>query len=118
MESDGLAAVFAVLATEARVRIIQLLKGGSLCVNALARSLQISPAAVSQHLRIMRSAGVVNAEKHGYYVHYRLNEELLALWRKETGQLLDPAFGVGDIKEMERICAAIKKIIAAGKPKT
>ena len=118
MEPDRLAQVFAVLATDARVRITRLLKEGPLCVNALARRLQITPAAVSQHLRVLRSAGVVTAEKHGYYVHYQLNEETLALWRKETCRLLDPAFGVGEIKERGKICAAIKKKNAVRSRKT
>ncbi|MCF8108925.1 MAG: ArsR family transcriptional regulator, partial [Desulfohalobiaceae bacterium] len=42
--------------------MIELLKERSLCVNALARDLMITPAAVSQHLRILRDADLVIAE--------------------------------------------------------
>ena len=45
-----------VLSVETRVRIVQLLKGRALCVNALASRLDVTPGAVSQHLRIMRDA--------------------------------------------------------------
>lgn len=57
---------------------MHLLKRRSLCVNALASQLGITPAAVSQHLRILRDADIVKAQKQGFYVHYRLNESNLA----------------------------------------
>lgn len=62
-----------------------------MCVNALAARLKVTQAAVSQHLRIMRDAGLVIDEKHGYFVHYRLNEQTLAVWREEIENLLAPA---------------------------
>lgn len=82
-----------VLSVETRIRILQLLKGRSLCVNALASRLNVTPGAVSQHLRIMRDAGLVIDEKRGYFVHYRLNEKTLATWREEINRLLDPTQG-------------------------
>ena len=78
------------LSAPPRVRIVQLLKGRALCVNALTRRLEITQAAVSQHLRILRDAGLVVDEKRGCFVHYRLNEEALAGWREHVGKLLDP----------------------------
>lgn len=79
-DPDKLARIFKVLSVNTRVRIIDLLKGRSLCVNALAWALQISPAAVSQHLRILRDADLVTAVKRGYFVHYAVNEATLAAW--------------------------------------
>lgn len=84
-----LAKVFKALSVETRVRIVQLLKERALCVNALARRLGVTPAAVSQHLRILRDVGAVTAEKRGYYVHYRVNEKTLAAWRRLSERLLD-----------------------------
>lgn len=85
---EKLARIFNVLSVETRVRIIDLLKRRSLCVNALARVLEITPAAVSQHLRILRNAHVVTAEKRGYFVHYKINEETLTKWREAAEVLL------------------------------
>jgi DNA-binding transcriptional ArsR family regulator len=85
-----LARILKVLSVPARVRIVQLLKGRALCVNALTARLDITQGAVSQHLRIMRDAGLVVDEKRGYFVHYRLNEEALAGWQEHIGNLLDP----------------------------
>ncbi len=79
-----------VLSVESRVAILRLLKGRTLCVNALSARLDVTQGAVSQHLRIMRDAGLVIDEKRGYHVHYRLNEETLAAWREEIDKLLNP----------------------------
>jgi len=80
--------MFRVLSVDTRVRIIQLLKRSSLCVNALARHLGITPAAVSQHLRILREAGLVKPDKKGYFVHYAVNLPKLAEWGAIAGNLL------------------------------
>ncbi|MDZ7831867.1 MAG: metalloregulator ArsR/SmtB family transcription factor [Desulfobacterales bacterium] len=89
--AENTARIFKVLSVDTRVRMIELLKNRTLCVNAMAKSLNISPAAVSQHLRILRDADIVIAEKRGYFVHYRVNEETLAKWQKTANHLLDPS---------------------------
>ena len=83
------ARIFKVLSVETRVRMIGLLKRRSMCVNALARALEITPAAISQHLRILRDAKVVTADKQGYFVHYRVNRKTLAKWYRTTKSLLE-----------------------------
>jgi len=88
-QAERSARIFKVLSVDTRVRIIELLKRRSLCVNALARSLEITSAAVSQHLRILRDADIVMAEKQGYFVHYRVNDKTLAQWGKIARSLLD-----------------------------
>ncbi len=82
------AAIFKILSVESRVMILHMLKKRSFCVNALARRLGISQAAVSQHLRVLRDAGVVEADKRGYFVHYRLNTDTLARWQLVSNSLL------------------------------
>ena len=87
--ANKLAQRLKVLSVGTRVRIVQLLKGRALCVNALADRLNVTQSAVSQHLRVLRQAGLVIDEKRGYYVHYRLNEETFAEWREAIDQILD-----------------------------
>jgi len=87
---DNLARVLKVLAVGTRVRIVQLLRERPLCVNALAARLDVTQGAVSQHLRVMRDAGLVIDERRGYHVHYRLNEDTLARWRTDIDALLAP----------------------------
>ncbi|HDS31121.1 MAG TPA: ArsR family transcriptional regulator [Firmicutes bacterium] len=87
-KSKKLSRIFKVLSVDNRVRMIELLKSRSLCVNALARELNLTPAAVSQHLRVLRDCEIVTAEKKGYYVHYRVNDKVLKNWRKMADELL------------------------------
>ena len=88
--ADELARILKVLAVGTRLSIVQVLKGRVLCVGALASHLDVTQGAVSQHLRVMRDAGLVIDEKRGYYVHYRLNEQTLDRWRKRIDGLLAP----------------------------
>ena len=92
-EPEKLARIFKVLSVNTRVRMVELLRDRSLCVNALARTLDITPAAVSQHLRILRDAHLVTAQKRGYFVHYRINEATLTEWNQMTRSLLEPKEG-------------------------
>lgn len=88
MESREMARVFKILSVDARVRIVTLLKERSMCVNALAKHLGMSPAAVSQHLRVLRDGGVVLDCRNGNFVHCSLNAETLEAWRTMTSGLL------------------------------
>ncbi len=71
-----------IIADETRFKILELLLAKDYCVGALAKQLGISQAAVSQHLQILRKAGIVTGEKRGYYTHYGVNREFL----KNTGE--------------------------------
>jgi DNA-binding transcriptional ArsR family regulator len=89
-QADELVRILKVLAVGTRVRIVQALKGRVLCVGALASQLDVTQGAVSQHLRVMRDAGLVIDEKRGYYVHYRLNQQTLDRWCKQIDEFLAP----------------------------
>jgi ArsR family transcriptional regulator len=58
------------LSDDTRFKLIYLLLTHDLCVGALAHHLGISEAAVSQHLKQLREAGLVKGEKRGYWTHY------------------------------------------------
>ena len=121
-DARELARICKVLSVDTRVRIIQLLKGRALCVGALSARLGVTAGAVSQHLRILRDAGLVTDEKCGYYVHYRLNSKTIAKWKNITERFLES--GTANIKrrqqkisERTKPCAK-KKTAAARSRKT
>jgi ArsR family transcriptional regulator len=62
-DAQKTARMFEALSVETRVRSIELLERRPLCVNALARTLQITSAAVSRHLRVLRDTGLVVPER-------------------------------------------------------
>ena len=98
------AALFAALSAESRIRIVQLLSKDMLCVGALSRSTDISAGAVSQHLRILRSAGLVQSERRGYFIHYRLAPDAVGKLRAALIAVMNP-------KKEARACAAKAKCI-------
>ena len=57
-----------------RLRIIELLSGGELCVKSLEETLEISQSSVSQHLSRLRYAGLIESERKGHLVCYRLKK--------------------------------------------
>ena len=108
-EADKLARWLKVLSVGTRLKIIQLLNGRALCVNALAHRLDITQSAVSQHLRILREAGLVIDEKRGYYVHYRLNEETFSKWKEAINHVLEVKSDSCPGKKGNQKCAATKR---------
>jgi DNA-binding transcriptional ArsR family regulator len=68
------AEVLKTLANPKRLEIIHLLAEGPHEVSRLAEELGISQPNVSQHLALMRSAGLVEAERDGREVRYRLSD--------------------------------------------
>ena len=74
---------FKVFSVDTRIKIIELLKSGPLAVNSLVEALGISQSAVSQHLRILKQAGMVADERKGYHIYYSLNEDKLDDCQKE-----------------------------------
>ena len=61
-----------------RFRILKLIQQRGYCVAALAHASGMSESSVSQHLKILREAGLVTGEKRGFYTHYSLNREAMA----------------------------------------
>lgn len=74
---DNFLIVIKSLADDTRLKIITLLLKHDFCVRALANKLNISEAAVSQHLQILKKAGLVKGEKRGYYTHYLVQREVI-----------------------------------------
>lgn len=65
------------IADESRMKILKLLLEHSYCVGALANKLVLTEATVSQHLKVLREAGLIVGEKHGYFMHYTVKREVL-----------------------------------------
>jgi len=70
--------VFKVLANQKRLEIIQLLASGELCVGDMIDMLGIAQANLSQHLALMRRAGLLKITKRGTKVYYRLADSTIA----------------------------------------
>jgi rhodanese-related sulfurtransferase/biotin operon repressor len=79
---DEFARVGRALASGRRAEVIDLLANGERSVESLADELGLSVANVSQHLQILRRAGLVATRRDGTFIYYRLAApEVLTFWR-------------------------------------
>jgi len=70
--------VFKALGQSTRLKIIFLLNEQELCVCELEHILGLSQSAVSQHMRILKGADLVNEERKGQWIFYSLNKAALS----------------------------------------
>ncbi|MFV8749810.1 ArsR/SmtB family transcription factor [Nannocystaceae bacterium ST9] len=76
---EQLARVGKALAAPKRLELLDLLAQGPRTVDALARQVDLPIANASAHLKVLRGARLVETEKRGLYVEYRLADEQVAL---------------------------------------
>ena len=67
MKLDGM---LKALGEPMRLKIYQALLERKHCVRSLSRKFGVSESAISQHLKVMKDAGLVCGEKYGYHTHY------------------------------------------------
>ncbi len=80
------ALLFGALADPTRLKLLNILchqhEPDALCVNALVDLLEISQPAISQHLKVLKSVGLVWGERRGYHVHYAVIPEALKRYQR------------------------------------
>jgi len=97
------------LAHPARLRILQVLAHGEACVCHLTTVLQKRQPYVSQHLMILREAGLVTDRRDGLMVYYRLAH-------KETQEILDTLRQVVEATHPEASPTPVPEIPVPGCP--
>lgn len=106
------AEIFKVLSVDTRVKIIELLKAqGPLGVKDISASLGLTPPAISQHLKILKHAGLVRSERKGYWIPYSINAEAMESCREILNEVCTCGCqGTGQFKEMELRKASLKAL--------
>ena len=80
--------LFKVLADEQRREILVMLKNGRLSAGEIAEALNITPAALSYHLKQLKGADLVMEYKHKNFIYYEINATVfqeLILWIQQFG---------------------------------
>ena len=90
---------FKALGDENRFKIFLLLSEKQICVKGLAKALGISESAVSQHLKILRNAGLIKGEKVGYFVHYTVQKNVLLELQGIIGELAKDTINLEETKQ-------------------
>ncbi|MFG2514625.1 ArsR/SmtB family transcription factor [Streptomyces sp. NPDC048584] len=90
-----------VLADPLRLRIVTLLAKETLCTTHLVEETGARQTNLSNHLRVLREAGVVETEPCGRYTYYRLRPDVIA---SLAGQFADLADSARNAVENKRAC--------------
>jgi ArsR family transcriptional regulator len=97
--TDEQAAIFGALADPTRLKLLKLLCNqqdpDALCVNALTGLLGITQPAVSQHLKVLKSIGLVTGQRRGYHIHYSVSQERIEQCRELVTEALSLGKQVG-----------------------
>jgi DNA-binding transcriptional ArsR family regulator len=101
-----------VLSVDTRVKIIELLKTkGPLGVKDISSDLGLTPPAISQHLKILKQAGLVRSERKGYWIPYSINAEAMESCREMLNEVCTCGCqGTGKFKEKELSKASLKAL--------
>ena len=87
--------VFKALASEHRREILRILSEATpdpgktccaadeMCSCKLSKRLGLSPSTISHHMSVLRSAGLVDGRKDGYWTYYTLRRDALAIAERE-----------------------------------
>ncbi len=83
-----------VLANPKRIRIIHVLKDGDKSVTEICKALGISQSNTSQHLRLMKSKGVLKSRRDGREIFYSIAVPELSLACEFVGRALEKIVGI------------------------
>ena len=87
---QALADTFRILGDPTRVRIVDALSTGELCVCDIAEHVGMSESAVSHQLRLMRAQRIVRGRREGRCVYYTLDDQhILSLFQQGLRHVLE-----------------------------
>jgi ArsR family transcriptional regulator, arsenate/arsenite/antimonite-responsive transcriptional repressor len=103
--------MFRAFSDRTRLRVLELLRQGELCVGDLVQILRVPQPTASRHLSYLRRAGLVVARKHGLWMFYALAPARNAFHRK----LLDCLVACfHDVPEIATDAARARKLRKSG----
>jgi DNA-binding transcriptional ArsR family regulator len=95
--------MFKALSVETRVKIIEILKNrGPMGAKKIAQIIGITPAAISQHLRMLKHVGLVRSQRNGYWIPYKIDERAMEDCRSRMNQVCSFGHGPSHMLIMRR----------------
>jgi ArsR family transcriptional regulator len=67
--------LFKALADETRLKIVEMLCGGEMCVCKILEGVQITQPTLSYHMKILTEWGLVEGSRDGAWMKYTINKE-------------------------------------------
>ena len=91
----GLAETFKVLSDPQRREILELLRNGRMNAGEIAEKLEITPAALSYHLKLMKKADLIMEYKEKNFIYYEIQISVfdeMILWVNQFGGSLSEKY--------------------------
>ena len=79
--------IFKALADETRLQVVHLLSSQQRCACQILDTFKITQSTLSHHMNKLVSSGLVDAEKQGKWVYYKLNTEVLSEFKGYIGNI-------------------------------
>ncbi|MEU9086531.1 metalloregulator ArsR/SmtB family transcription factor [Streptomyces sp. NPDC048357] len=92
-----------VLADPLRLQIVTLLARETLCTTHLVEETGAKQTNLSNHLKVLREAGVVDTEPCGRYIYYRLRPEVIEVLARQFADLAQTARATAEAN-LKRSC--------------
>ena len=105
---QGVADTFNALGDPTRVRILDALSHGELCVCDLAAVLRLSQSAVSHQLRLLRGLRLVRPRREGRVVFYDLDDQHIISMFKQTLQHVEESASAARVRSKAAARQAVK----------
>lgn len=110
---------FAALADKTRLRLLNLMRNGEVCVCFFAETLETNNPKISRHLSYLKRAGLVSARRDGKWMHYRINEPT----NKAAAEVFDATMKMleadpemkSDLKQLDSVCCVMNAPITIGR---
>ena len=101
---------FSALADKTRLRLLNLLRDGEVCVCFFAETLGTNNPKISRHLSYLRRASLVAGRRDGKWIHYRLTEptdpEAKKVFAATMKMLETDKRMIADRKKLVNVCCA------------
>lgn len=101
-QAETLAQVFKALGDPVRLRLLSMIAsraGGEVCVCDLTPAFDVSQPTISHHLKLLKQAGLIDSERRGTWVYYRLlpqmTDRLAAILTRPAGPPLPETASAG-----------------------
>ncbi|MFG1697216.1 ArsR/SmtB family transcription factor [Nonomuraea sp. NPDC049309] len=92
-EAADLAALLKAVADPVRLRLLSMIgshAGGEACVCDLTDAFDLTAPTISHHLKVLRTAGLIDGERRGTWVYYRIIPEVVNKLGRLFAPLADP----------------------------
>jgi ArsR family transcriptional regulator, arsenate/arsenite/antimonite-responsive transcriptional repressor len=107
-----LVSLFQALGDATRLRLLNLLAAGEVCVCYFVEILGEAQPKISRHLAYLRKAGLVEARRDGKWIHYSLRRptdpQVAAVLETSLSAMADERQMVRDRLALERVCCGVR----------